>query len=264
MTARSVKGIGSERERESVQQEVNVADRAKRVGHSVDKKKSKAAPMPAPVGEEVATPERVDAPAPATRDVVDMLPAHLLSPEELYRRERARRGAPAASTALAEARQAYLDLLKAEAASGKGGRPRSKPAAAKVASDDDVDLGSTAEHEVVLEAHDDVHDDVEHEDVHVEAEPHDEDHDEPAPPARRAATPKAAPKPKAGARSAPPAKRAGKPGAHKASAPRASAHKAAVHRTGTHKAAPKAAPHKTGTHKAAVKKAPAKKGAKRR
>jgi hypothetical protein len=61
-----------------------------------------------------------------------------------YHREKARRAAlpPQESEALAAARREYVAQLEAQAAKGKGGRPKKKPAAAPVRSvleDDLVD-----------------------------------------------------------------------------------------------------------------------------
>ena len=96
---------------------------------------------------ESATDTSSATPAPEPREV-SHLPSHLLSPEELYRRERARRAASRTeSDPLAAAREAYLTLLREEAASGKGGRPRKNAANAAPA----PAMSATDEHEIVAE-----------------------------------------------------------------------------------------------------------------
>jgi len=68
-----------------------------------------------------------------------------LSPSEMYQREKSRREAEGRVTSdpIAEARREYLALLAAEAAAGKGGRPkgsgRPRPGAAPAASKMDDD-----------------------------------------------------------------------------------------------------------------------------
>ena len=165
-------------------------DRARNVEHLVQKRKPRA-----------GTTEEPSQPEPAPREASDLLPPHLLSPEELYRRERARRGhARSQNDALAAAREAYHALLREEAASGKGGRPRSKPAAAaKPAPADDLDVELHDEHGEVPEG---VHDEEVHLDEHEAAhdeEPHeivaaavpDEEEAAPAPAKRRGRPPAA-------------------------------------------------------------------------
>ncbi len=114
-----------------------MVQRARNIGHLVKKKTRSSANDTS----SAATP------APEARDV-SHLPAHLLSPEELYRRERARRAASRTeSDPLAAAREAYLTLLREEAASGKGGRPRKNAANAAPA----PAMSATDEHEIVVE-----------------------------------------------------------------------------------------------------------------
>ena len=148
------------------------------MGKHVTKRRGKPAEVEAVLEERPAAPVVPSAP-PADEH---RLPS--ISAAELYRRERARRGMDRPENdLLAEARAAYQALLAQEAASGKGGRPRSKaPAAlrkeAAAAPDEaEVDLGATAEHEIAdVEAHDDepveeAHDEVEAEVVEVAPPP---------------------------------------------------------------------------------------------
>jgi hypothetical protein len=67
------------------------------------------------------------------RDPVEPMTGPALSPSELYQREKARRAhqASAPVDALEEARREFQALLAAEAAAGKGGRPRKNVAKPK-------------------------------------------------------------------------------------------------------------------------------------
>lgn len=142
------------------------------MGKHVTKRRGKPAEEDAVVEERPVAP-LVPSPPPADEH---RLPA--ISAAELYRRERARRGMDRPENdLLAEARAAYQALLAQEAASGKGGRPRSKaPAAlrkeaAAVPDEAEVDLGATAEHEIAdVEAHDDEPVEEAHDEVEVEEE----------------------------------------------------------------------------------------------
>ena len=114
-----------------------MVQRARKISHLVKKKTRESA----------NDTSSATTPAPEAREV-SHLPAHLLSPEELYRRERARRAASRTENdPLAAAREAYLTLLREEAASGKGGRPRKNAANAAPA----PAMSATDEHEIVAE-----------------------------------------------------------------------------------------------------------------
>jgi hypothetical protein len=66
---------------------------------------------------------------------------------EHYHREKARRarGTSAESDAMAAARREYLALLESDAARGKGGRPKKKPAAPVEREDVEVEEDATEE-----------------------------------------------------------------------------------------------------------------------
>jgi hypothetical protein len=66
---------------------------------------------------------------------------------EHYHREKARRarGTSAESDVMAAARREYLALLESDAAKGKGGRPKKKPAAPANAEDVDVEEDAAEE-----------------------------------------------------------------------------------------------------------------------
>ena len=176
-------------------------DKASDMGKHVTKRRGRTAAeqettqrvAPPAAAPEAAPAAAVQPPAPAPVQATAAAEEHRLpavSAAELYRRERARRGMDRPENdLLAEARAAYKALLEAEAASGKGGRPRSKApgalrkeaaAAAEVADEGEIDLGATAEHEVIdVEVHDD-----EPAETHEEPAEVEEEHLEVAPPKR--------------------------------------------------------------------------------
>lgn len=82
------------------------------------------------------TPQQTDA-VPAQHRKPDTN----ISAREHYRREKARRAQRAAleTPAMAAARREYLALLEADAAKGRGGRPKKK-AAASTGADSDTEL----------------------------------------------------------------------------------------------------------------------------
>lgn len=150
-----------------------MVDKANDMGKHVTKRRGRTAAEQEPEARE--TPPAPPAPVqPEPAPDAHRLPA--LSAAELYRRERARRGMDRPENdLLAEARAAYQALLQQEAASGKGGRPRSKAPgalrkeaapAAEVADEVELDAGATAEHEIV--------------DVEVPDDEPEEAHEEPA------------------------------------------------------------------------------------
>ena len=150
-----------------------MVQRARNISHLVKKKTRESA----------NDTSSATTPAPEAREV-SHLPAHLLSPEELYRRERARRAASRTENdPLAAAREAYLTLLREEAASGKGGRPRKNAANAAPA----PTMSATDEHEIVAEP--------EPEEIEAIADEVEvEEEEAPTAPRKRPAAKKAAPK----------------------------------------------------------------------
>ena len=146
----------------------------KRRGRTAADQETAERAAPAAAAPDASMPPTAVTPEPAPDE--HRLPA--LSAAELYRRERARRGMDRPENdLLAEARAAYQALLQQEAASGKGGRPRSKAPgalrkeaapAAEVADEVELDVGATAEHEIV--------------DVEVPGDEAEEPHEEPGEP----------------------------------------------------------------------------------